>query len=193
MQPCCSATSCRNALPETEPRAGGRTGRRLFLALFLLATLTPAQACRSTVPLSEAQKAQADLVFVGRAIAYQPGEPARITFRIEQLVRGQSATETIQVYWQNGNFGEPAALGEFQKYYGIRSEVGVILPQTYNARRKCGPVPAVTGLGQPTTITHCTTGGLPLPFYPADDFAYYDKPWVVGEICSTTFITPAAP
>lgn len=180
-------------MPETEPRAGGRTGRQLFFALFLLATLTPALACFTTKPLGEAQKAQADLVFVGDAIAYQPGQPARITFRIEQLVRGEMAAGTIEVYWQNGNFGEPASLSEFRKYYGIRSEVGVILPQTYNARRKCAPVPAVNGLGQPTTITHCTTGGLPLPFYPADDFAYYDKPWVVGEICSTTFITPAAP
>lgn len=180
-------------MPETEPRAGGRTGRQLFFAFFLLATLTPALACFTTKPLGEAQKAQADLVFVGRAIAYQPGQPARITFRIEQLVRGEMAAGTIEVYWQNGNFGEPASLSEFRKYYGARSEVGVILPQTYNARRKCAPVPAVNGLGQPTTITHCSTGGLPLPFYPADDFAYYDKPWVVGEICSTTFITPAAP
>lgn len=193
MPPFCCATSCRNALPETEPRAGGRTGRQLFFAFFLLATLTPTLACRSTAPLSEAQKAQADLVFVGRASAYEPGEPARITFRIEQIVRGENAGETIQIYWLNGNSGEPASLSEFQKYYGIRSEVGVILPQTYNARRKCAAMPAVTGLGQPTTITHCTTGGLPLPFYPADDFAHDDKPWVVGEVCSTTFIMPAAP
>ena len=193
MRLCCSATSCRNALPETEPRAGGLTGRRLFLALFLLATLTPALACRSTAPLSEAQKAQADLVFVGRASAYEPGEQTRITFRIEQIVRGENAAKTIQVYWLNGNSGEPASLSEFRKYYGIRSEVGVILPQTYNALRKCAPMPAVNGLGQPTTIMQCTTGGLPLPFYPADDFRFYDKPWVVGEPCSTTFITPAPP
>lgn len=180
-------------MPEPEPCAGGLTGRRLFLAIFLLATLTPAQACRSTAPLSEAQKAQADLVFVGRAIAYEPGEPARITFRIEQIVRGENAAETIQVYWLNGNSGEPASLSEFRKHYGIRSEVGVILPQTYNARRKCGPVPAVNGLDQPATIIECTTGGLPLPFYPADDFGFYDKPWVVGAPCSTSFIVPVAP
>ena len=180
-------------MPEPESQAPSRAGRQLFLAAFLLATLAPALACRYTQALSEAQKAQADLVFVGRAIAYEAGEPARITFRIEQVVRGETAAETIQVYWRNGNFGEPPALGEFQKYYGLRSQVGVILPPTYNARRKCEKVPATNGLGQLTTITQCTTGGLPLPFYPAADFEFYDKPWVVGEFCSTTFITPALP
>lgn len=163
-----------------------------FIILFL-AIATPAQACRFTKPLSDEQKAQADLIFIGRAIAYQPGEPAVITFRVEQVVRGQSATDTVLVYWQNGNFGEPVSLSEFQKHYGTRSQVGVILPQVYNARRKCEKVPAVTGLGQPTTITQCTIGNLPLPFYPADDFKFYDKPWVVGELCSTTFITSAQP
>lgn len=180
-------------MPEPESHAPSRAGRQLFLAAFLLATLTPALACRYTELLSEAKKAQADLVFVGQAIAYEAGKPARITFRIEKLVRGETAAETIEVYWQNGNFGEPPALGEFQKHYGTRSEVGIILPPTFNARRKCTLVPTVTGLGQPTTITQCTTGGLPLPFDPADDFGYYDKPWVVGEVCSTTFITPAPP
>jgi len=164
----------------------------IFLTILLiLAIATPAHACRFTKPLSDEQIGQADLIFIGRAIAYQSGEPATITFKVEKVIRGQSITDTIEVYWQNGNFGEPDSLSEFQNYYGTRNHVGIILPQTYNSRRKCEEKPAVTGLGQPTTVTWCSIGNLPLPFYPADDFKFYDKPWVITEPCSETFIAPA--
>jgi hypothetical protein len=167
---------------------------RIVLLIVLALVISPyAYACRITQLLSEEQKNMADIVFVGRATAYQPGQPATIRFNVEKVLKGKpdAVGDMLEVYWRNGNFGEPDSLDDFRKAYGVRSKVGIILPQTYNARRTCENVTAYNGLGEAGAMTSCSTGGLPLAFVPDKDFRFDDKPWVIGDWCSETFIAPA--
>lgn len=104
-----------------------------FVPILLATEL--AQACLVQGPLTDELKSKADLVFIGRAIAYTPprlaqagergeGTPARIRFKIEKILRGSRKSE-IEVSWINGTFGESKDLEAFLKTYGARSHVGV--------------------------------------------------------------------
>lgn len=163
------------------------------LIILLTAAIPLAHACQTEEALTQAEKDQADTVFMGRATAYAPStseKPTEITFRIEKVIHGQPISSTLSVYWQNGNFGESQSLAEFQKDYGEQTIVGVIFPKTYISHITCSNEDAVNGLGKPVKVSRCSTD-IPLPFYPTENANFYDKPWVIGKVCSPAFLTPA--
>ena len=149
-----------------------------------------AHACITSQALSDGQKAAADTVFIGHAVGLAPGEPAVVTFAVEQIVTGQKLPSEVQVYWQNGMFGESASLQEFQQTYGLHSKVGILQPATIRAHITCSMDEATNGLGQKTQVRNCRTD-LPLPFYPDPKMARLDRPWIIGDVCTPAYIEPA--
>jgi len=163
----------------------------------LLVFAAPAFACHVTKTLTKEQIAKADAIFEGRVLSVQTPKCSGIcesaivgrrvvVFQVEKVLSGLKLKDTIEVYWQNGTFGEVDSASAFRLRYGDLSKVGVIMPDTINKNIRCQKVSAVTGLGEPTTMERCQLD-LPLPFL-AKANATTDKPWVVSEICSESFI-----
>jgi hypothetical protein len=165
----------------------------IIVLLGIIGTPPYAYACLYQKTLTEEQASEADLVFTGNAVDYAPankGSPAVVTFHVEKIILGNAPSDTLQVYWVNGMFGESLSLKEFRTKYGYKNKVGVIFPETYNSHRKCEKKPGVNGLGEKVETIYCTID-LPLPFYPKEDATFYDKPWIISDVCSTAFISPA--
>jgi hypothetical protein len=108
----------------------------MFYALILLTLSTPSSlACPMKKPLTEEVKSRAEIVFIGKAIAYTPRpkfnpksrqsrRPAIIRFQVEKVLSGPEQNE-YEVYWINGTFGQSLSLEDFIKGYGSRTRVGI--------------------------------------------------------------------
>lgn len=99
------------------------------LSLIILGVVCPSFACRTLGPFNPEQKAQAETVFEGRAIAFRSlkaGESARVTFRVEKTVRGEKRERWELNLSSNTNTRVPRTLEQFVQCYGTRSEVGVV-------------------------------------------------------------------
>jgi hypothetical protein len=181
----------------------------IFCSLIFVGRL---QACQMMKPLTPQQRAKADVVFVGRAVALgtsvasEPKEKSvaskikkdisleartfrTVSFEIEKIVSGKVISGRHEFFWQNGLFGEVKTLKEFREKYGQHSRVGIILSETIRQNTKCGPESATNGLGKPMVVTRCRFD-LPLPFFP-ENHLEFDKPWIVSDVCSPAFIEPS--
>lgn len=164
----------------------------LKVLLVLIITHLPSQACPFEKSMTKEQIAKADVVFVGRATKINRSEGKRahtISFTVEKVLKGKDIGKTIEVFWQNGTFGESDDLSAFHKQYGPRNEVAIVLPGTIKAHTKCEPTQGVTGDGKRITTISCSTD-LPVPFLPQPDMVF-EKPWIISEVCSRAYIQNA--
>ena len=170
----------------------------LFFSTFLC-IMTPVYACLVIKPLTKVQIEKADIIFEGRAMSVRTPTctgicdgkivgPRSIVFQIDKIIKGKMLNDQIEVYWQNGTFGEVDNFMTFRLQYGFRSKVGIITAETINKAIRCETIPAVTGLGKSTTIEKCETS-LPLPFLPKAN-STTDKPWIISDICSESYVMP---
>lgn len=164
--------------------------RIAMIACVLLFSSAPAQACIISKELSQVQKSEADVIFYGWPIGYTPTsgrgdqwEPARMTYEIESVLRGDLGTEDkITVYWVNGTFVESLNLNDFKFRYGTKQRVGLILPETY--RSWCRIKDYKNALTGKITQKESCLGPFnarPVPGQP-------DLPWVMNAGCSNSFI-----
>ncbi len=142
-------------------------------------------------PLTEAQIDKADVIFIGHPVKVSvSSKPSTkgihvITFNVEKVLKGKVIGSQIEVYWQNGTFGEPDTLPEFRERFGSHNKVGIIMPQTIKSHTKCGPVSSHIG-GKRITSIDCNLD-LPLPFLPQPNLNF-DLPWIISDVCSPAFI-----
>ena len=100
--------------------------RALLVILLLLPRF--AFACRALGPFNPADKKLAEVVFEGKATAYEllPGkQEAQVTFRVTKTLRGEKKKEWAVLYGSNINSAPPASLEVFWTLYGKANEVGI--------------------------------------------------------------------
>lgn len=164
----------------------------LGLLIFLFALSGNASACLMIEELQKEDLEKSDLEFLGKAeeLVFAQGKPGQVRFSVEKVLKGKYSGKTIEVFWMNGNFGEPSSLEEFQKKFGKRSRVGIILPETIRKNTKCVQVPRAGAQGAKASRLSCDwIVRLPLPFPPSEE--KQEKPWVLSKVCSNSFIFKA--
>jgi len=100
-----------------------------------------ASACRLPNPLTEQDKAKADVVFVGSPIAYFSKEimlsgkawraVVDVEFSIEEVISGEIDLKNVKVRYPNLNSPTPEGLEEIIEWYGRKMKIGIVMPETF--------------------------------------------------------------
>lgn len=166
--------------------------RLLITMVLLLCSNVTAYACPMLRTLTPDQMARAQTVFLGTVIKYYkprnatPGklrlDPTMITFEVQEVLLGRSATKQITVNWYpNWNMGQPSSLDTFIQEYGALTRVGILYPETFP--EECRMVNVTRG-GKDMGIQESCN----YPFWGAKESKH---PMIMSGACSTPFLFPA--
>ena len=157
----------------------------LFMIGMIISLASTLSACDvEAFQLTEEQKAEADIVFIGTIQAYQSpkgsGEPAIATYRVEEVIRGAVPGVIIEVYLGQVQDSElPKTLAQFEQKYGPQQELGMVSPQRIAATGiiKCLDKAKVRN-GNALEIA-CEYP-FAIPMNQGNGIDFLDKPWVLG-------------
>lgn len=104
----------------------------LFFSVF---GVNSSSACPGLLPFADSDKAKANIVFEGKAVAYKlikDRELANVTFEVSKTLKGESKKKWTVSISSNTNTQVPKNLKQFRSCYGNKSEVGVITSSAEN-------------------------------------------------------------
>jgi len=111
-----------------------------LLPLFIAET---ASACITKRGLTNSDVVTAEIIFEGELLSYEAkqyfashsshpglrGSSPELVFKVNKVLRGKIAEDTIRVGWVHGTFGYPAWQDEFIERYGKNLRVALTTPQ----------------------------------------------------------------
>jgi hypothetical protein len=158
----------------------------MFFVLGLILNLAnTSSACDvETFQLTEEQKAEADIVFIGTIQAYQSpkgvGEPAIATYRVDKVIRGAVQGAIMEVYLGQLQASElPNTLDQFVQKYGVQQELGMVSPQRIATPNYVACLnKAKVRQGRSLEI-YCESS-FAIPINQGVGIDFLDKPWVLG-------------